>query len=994
MPASGSVSREARFLLPENMPGKGDVTFMTYMQTIVPNLVVQGPPASYSDGNIEEKALVVIWCSAVASSNAYREFSACVMLTTMRVYIFEVVEYQGSAGDQIELGLIEGRRLSDIEKLVLSVGEAYVRLDFGTLKNSGDESRVALFTSPAARIEDFIGHLKTAIKRSFEDVDLYEDPCIVPASDSEARLKDALQNHDVSSEFSIEILFYSIIQLVPKDVATSPLLIRSIVVTRHYIWVLCENYLYVVGSGSSQFTVECAIPVCSKVSTIKIYDSDSFFTPPSEPGKLRVLDMMTHFIGYGLSMSFDLDFEGSHLLNFRVPTVSQRDKFLAAFMHARQELNEKSGVTHGLKRRVSKSKMAGTTSKSAVRKNNFVSMDCKLWAASTRLSASHMKLPVIQMNSSNLGGSNERRRDKVGGTSYEISELVGRSSAPPSVDRIRTAVAASSDCISSESSSFDSQSMDNIASASSAALAGFVDISDDTRPVTLFPSYPSRRLLDHLALCNEQGALLECLPSALRCLACYSGEELVSFFHSSVTAPDVGVAGGLLATNTNVGRKSEELCHLMWCSVVLPECPYAEFFACVMLGLQAVYVISDVTVEKTTAKPVANRQVIQQHRRNWSDASSNSHEFNDGISVGSATVSPMATIHRSQVACVLRVIAFNALKEVRVGLFDQSVRLAYDNMASALCFLSKNAASTDEFIRHLTNALSSQRPSLPSPEQVMETNDEDDFYSTFLRCRQPHISEYIHPSKVKFVSPNDDLLLELSDFVCSCLRELGDDFNVYLPAALSSFEKISVLQYLLVQRTDTHTSFNDTSVVAAGSYESRSLVITETHVVLVREDYVNYPLLPASSPLPANPHYVLDQIKPIFELRRIVVSDFTSHDITLVFVRRSNTYARDPTEITVDENSDYFGSYGASKSSFIEAAGQIPVDRCSVSADDTATESQVRCNRQKGSQVNADDTKWTVWVHSIEDKQRLIKIVSRQWEEMVPGRRLSVKLNS
>ena len=950
------VFRDAKFLLPENLPNKSDLNFMTYLQALVPDLVI-GPGGVNSprhEDHVEERPIFVMWCDAISWYNVQREFSACVIITTLKIYVFEVVSYLGSS-DQIDLSLSDCSKLSNLKSLMMGIDNLFIQIDY---MNSEDNARVVLFTGILSKTEEFISHLKMAYKRSIDDLDLYEDPHIVSSSNSLIRLKTLLKRHENGrDDDEIDILFYTLIQCVPAD-KSLPLRIRSLAITMYYIYILCENFVY-VPDENLQFVIEYAFPICSKISSVQMYDSDldsSIGLPNS-----KMLSMLTNFIGYGLRLLFDFNSDGSHLLDFRVSTLAQRDKFLTTFTQARQTFNEKLG------KRSFRSKPALADSKFLKNKSMKGLAEIKTKTDYLHLNTCSVVQVVVDASSS----SSDIQLNSPCSSDEQKLPKNFTNSRPNQISFVNKTLAATN-CASSRES-LESQSVGLLIHDSS--------VLHGNRPMTsLFSSYPTCRLITHLTLCNEQGTLLESLSPALRCLACYSGEELVSFFHSSVTAPG--------CNDCLKDGENEELCHIMWSVIVLPDIPYSEFVACIMLGTEALYIVSDIVVEVINIVPRT-----RMHRRNKSDCSAASVESNDSTSIASSTSGRLVDVQHTQVAKVFKTILYSSLKEVHIGLFDQSIRLVFNGLAEAICFLSKNASLTEDFLKHLTTSLSRLRP-LPSPERVVD--DDDDFYSTFLRRRQPNVTEYIHPSKVKFIYPNDDLLSELTSFIK----------NYFRANTFQNSEKVSILQYVLVNRMDFSKEITDSKQNLNNKCTSRSLVVTESHLILLLEDYVNYPLLPAGAPLPSQPRYELDQLRPLLDLRRIVLSDFTSHDITFVFVKHSSE--ANNSELAVDENFDYFGSYNKKSDLSVNKAtkdlfnsGTKKSSICSdesLTAHDSSIASEGHSVQQKhlknGTEKHLSDIEWTIWLQNLEDKERLIKLVNRQWEEVIPGRKLSIEVSS
>ncbi len=90
--------------------------------------------------------------------------------------------------------------------------------------------------------------------------------------------------------------------------------------------------------------------------------------------------------------------------------------------------------------------------------------------------------------------------------------------------------------------------------------------------------YPSLKLLTRLTNENACIKLLKRLSPPMKTLSCYSGEELVNFFHNKIS---------------RIGEEGEELQHLLWTMVTPYVNPNQEMVTCVMLSSKALYFVSD-----------------------------------------------------------------------------------------------------------------------------------------------------------------------------------------------------------------------------------------------------------------------------------------------------------------------------------------------------------------------------------------------------------------
>ena len=130
----------------------------------------------------------------------------------------------------------------------------------------------------------------------------------------------------------------------------------------------------------------------------------------------------------------------------------------------------------------------------------------------------------------------------------------------------------------------------------------------------------------------------------------------------------------------------------------------------------------------------------------------------------------------------------------------------------------------------------------------------------------------------------------------------------------------------------------------------RTLVVTDKHLTLCREDHVSYPLPGFMKSLPENPQYEILEVQAAEHLRRLVVSDFSSRDVTLVF---------EVMDVVVDITRDHYGNKDGKKA-------ESPV---------------------------TPEIAWTLVLPSFEDRERLRKQLCHTWQE-IHGKELSIQVNT
>ncbi len=106
--------------------------------------------------------------------------------------------------------------------------------------------------------------------------------------------------------------------------------------------------------------------------------------------------------------------------------------------------------------------------------------------------------------------------------------------------------------------------------------------------------------------------------------------------------------------------------------------------------------------------------------------------------------------------------------------------------------------------------------------------------------------------------------------------------------------------------------------------------------------------------MPDSPNYSVLEVRSLDSLRRVVMSDFTSHDLTLVF-------ADEKEDIVVDTRVEHFPS----------------------GADNMADRKQ-----------EVPEVSWTLVIQNHRDRDRLLKLLCRQWSELNEGKDLSVQVSS
>ncbi|XP_008053175.2 nischarin isoform X1 [Carlito syrichta] len=349
--------------------------------------------------------------------------------------------------------------------------------------------------------------------------------------------------------------------------------------------------------------------------------------------------------------------------------------------------------------------------------------------------------------------------------------------------------------------------------------------------------------------------------------------------------------------------ENEELRHLMWSSVVFYQTPGLEVTACVLLSTKAVYFVLHDGLRRYFSEPLQDFW----HQKN---ADYNNSPF-----------------HISQ--CF--VLKLSDLQSVNVGLFDQYFRLTGSSPVQVVTCLTRDSYLTHCFLQHLMVVLSSLERT-PSPEPV-----DKDFYSEFGNKTTGKVENYelIHSSRVKFTYPSEE---EIGDLTFIVAQKMSDPEKA--PA-------LSILLYVQAFQVGTPPPGR-----CRGPLRPKTLLLTNTEIFLLDEDYVHYPLPEFAKEPPQRDRYRLDDGRRVRDLDRVLMGYQTyPQALTLVF--------------DDVQGHDLMGSVT------LDHFGEVP-----------------------GSPVEASqgrEVQWQVFVPSAESREKLISLLARQWEALC-GRELPVEL--
>ncbi|XP_078339844.1 nischarin-like [Crassostrea virginica] len=386
-----------------------------------------------------------------------------------------------------------------------------------------------------------------------------------------------------------------------------------------------------------------------------------------------------------------------------------------------------------------------------------------------------------------------------------------------------------------------------------------VDIKEGEPPVV---EYLTDELCEQLTKSVQSYNLAKKIPSKLKVLRNLSGKELAQYFHSDIAM---------------IGVDYEQLHFVLW-SVVIPyDRPHSEIISCVMLSTKAVYFVSNQLVKS----PMKERQSWMTHTRHKSDSIvmgqqpvQMDHHHTSGI------------IHNSQHGTIIRpfhILQYSDLHQVNVGLFDQCIRLTGRDKHTVNTLVTRDSGVTEKFLHQLTTMLSIYAS---SPMLDRSTSDlEQDFYRAFERRTKTVVDgmEYVHPSKVQFIYPGEDVMADLLFIITEHLK---------LPT--SAKRKADILMYLI-----GYVATHEHHAGSVDHVESRSMVLTNQYLCYIVEDVINYPIPDFARGLPNSPRYKVTETYKISHLKRVLMFKDNEHKLSLIF-------SDEPDEINVDTSSDHF----------------------------------------------------------------------------------------
>ena len=269
-----------------------------------------------------------------------------------------------------------------------------------------------------------------------------------------------------------------------------------------------------------------------------------------------------------------------------------------------------------------------------------------------------------------------------------------------------------------------------------------------------------------------------------------------------------------------------------------------------------------------------------------------------------------------------------ALRQVCVGLFDQTFRLETDDPEGTFTFITRDYKATSCFLEHLKNTLKECEPehlSLTADASSAEPPSIYDTSSNNAESDDEQLSEQVfhYPNGVvRFVYPSDDTVELLKHSILEfsknseCRVEMTD---------------VSILMYLLIFQVVNEKKL------------PRTFIILDHALCTCLEDHVNYPLPLFVKGLPMGSRYQVENLCPLANVKRIEFTGFNTLDFTIVFEQKCQHRAN---------------------------CKEFAVE----SVQDTEVSSRDRA-------CPSGEIRWTILVQTYEEKEKALAMILKLWKE-------------
>ncbi|TSM44108.1 Nischarin [Bagarius yarrelli] len=270
-----------------------------------------------------------------------------------------------------------------------------------------------------------------------------------------------------------------------------------------------------------------------------------------------------------------------------------------------------------------------------------------------------------------------------------------------------------------------------------------------------------------------------------------------------------------------------------------------------------------------------------------------------------------------------------------IMLSTKAIYFILDDMASTLSdqawpsgehiitCLTRDSYSTHHFLQQLMSVLSLLETA-PSPEP-----SDQDFYTQFGKKSTGKMENYelVHSSRVKFIYPSEE---EIGDLTFIAAERKGPQGPAH---------SFNILFYALVFQVQSGPG-------AKAELQPKSLVLSSTHVFLLDEDYISYPLPQFAKEPPQRDKYRLTDARRIRDLDRVLMG-----------------YQPYPQALTLV---------------FDDVPG--PDLLCHLTMDHFSDEKERK--RMQGGDGAESEVQWCIFVPGADSRERLISLLARQWETL------------
>ncbi|XP_032217773.2 uncharacterized protein LOC5517346 isoform X3 [Nematostella vectensis] len=336
--------------------------------------------------------------------------------------------------------------------------------------------------------------------------------------------------------------------------------------------------------------------------------------------------------------------------------------------------------------------------------------------------------------------------------------------------------------------------------------------------------------------------------------------------------------------------EQDTLLHVLWTGCIPYKFPSFEIQSCVLLSNVKVYILVDFEHKGL----LSNRSCIKLR-----GAESNQSK-----------------------AIYFKSVSIKDLKQVCVGLFDQTVRLEGGSPDDTFTLVTRDFNLTSAFLECLHTVLASEQN--PSSAKKVDSSPKSIYDSHAVEADRG--ADILNG--VKFVYPCDDTLEILKDSIAKFSQE--SDF-------CTALQDVTILVYLLVFH-----------VVKDDAEEPKTLVIMDRSLCLCVEDHVHYPLTLFATGLPENPQHRVWDVRDVENLSRVEFTDFNSCSFTLVF--------SDTTPKFQDEHEDF----------------------------DSASMGEL-CVITHFMAENPGETTWKIIAPTYEEKEKALNLICKLWGDIRGG---------